>query len=900
MTMSRLIATGRGQIHVRATVEGWPVEFVTASSMAQTMGDGRERADGLKLSGITIGANLDLPSGKIDSKGSRVEVHGVTRDFAAVASLRKKPTLRTYLTGYVDRTDTTIPVFSTDGWPTSGVLHLNTEAIAYTGVTSTTFTGCTRGVWDTVAQAHFVQDGGGAFEAESAGLAYPPVTNHPASLEGRRVFFHLYSAADGHGGDGNLRWFGVAVTDAKFEGLKASFQVDAPTAILKQQIGGDVVQELPIRGIYYPWSCPFVLPLTLCDSAGNGEAEPGLSPALVKVTGHFETEADFCDALTTEIENAALAAWGVTWNGIIYAQPTSGGFELVYSTPATGTRYVRIRPDAGGPAERAFAQLLSGAAAGSFDQLLGAEWVGDGETAPADPLDNDATYRVQFSTSFPRAYFGDADTPWTRAGLDVPAEAANAPGTRIYLGGLIALAAGIIVYDTTSSDPSRAVPIGLWDTGDRWVQHSRPEARIAGLFALHGPATRFKAGRELATGNIGDLLAYLVANSPDYANVGAMPLLRETDIETTAVDDGEGGTITLAEHVVRNGLGGPLANARRYVALGQDVTLEELAGPDIVAAGMHWTIESNGSLALRRVRLAASTDPAAFTITARQTVGTLPTLEASALWGFLSALHLETGYDPIADEYTGVTHHVPNVQGSAPNRAAKTLTIEQKSMDLTGPPVLEDVIRLARVWLGLLGQPYDIVTLQVPMLFFDAQLGDAIKVTSDHVLNDDGTMGIEDKLGILIGYEWELETGKGGFTLLMHRRNISGYAPGFRIASQADLGGDLWDMTLNVTELTDQLLSTWYEVGDAVRVVQQDATTPTEIQGTITAIDDGTETITVQLASAWTVGVSEWAIESLDSDQYDQADNLARFVFVSDSSARLSYSDATVNAQVLS
>lgn len=887
MTMSRLIATGRGQIHVRATVEGWPVEFVTAVSMAQTMGDGRERAAGLKLSGITIGANLDLPSGKIDSKGSRVEVHGVTRDFAAVASLRKKPTLRTYLSAYVDRSATTIPVFSTDGWPSSGVLHLNTEAISYTGVTATTFTGCTRGVWDTVAQAHYVQDGGSAFEAESAGLAYPPVTNHPASLEGRRVFFHLYSAADGHGGDGNLRWFGVAVTDAKFEGLKASFQVDAPTAILKQQIGGDVTRELPIRGIYYPWSCPFVLPLTLCDSAGNGEAEPGLAPALVKVTGHYETEADFCDALTTAIENAALDAWGVTWNGIIYAQPTSGGFELVYSTPVTGTRYVRIRPDAGGPAERAFAQLLSGSAADSFDQILGGEWIGDGETTPADPLADDATYRVQFATSFPRAYFGDADTPWTRAGLDVPAEASNAPGTRIYLGGLIALAADTIVYDVTSADPSRAAPVGLWDAADRWVQHADPATRITGLFALHGPSTRFKAGRQMATGNVGDLLTYLVASSPDYANVGAMPLLRDTDVDVSAAD-------------ISDSIGGALVEGRRFVAMGQDVTLEELVAPEIAAAGMHWTIGTTGVLGVRRVRLAASTDPASYTITARQTVGTLPTLESAALWGFLSQLHIETGYDPIEDEYNGTTLHVNNVQASAPNRGAKTLTIEPKSMEGGAPPGEEDAVRLARVWLGLLGLPYDIVTLQVPMLFFDAQLGDAIKVTSDHVLNDDGTMGIEDKLGILIGYEWELETGRGGFTLLMHRRNIAGYAPGFRVASQASLGGDAWNVTLYVTELTDQPLSTWFEVGDAVRVVQQDSTSPTEVTGQIETINDGTETIKVQFSGAWTPGVGEWAVEPRAADDYAQADNLARFVFVAEDTARIQYGDGTADAKVLS
>ncbi len=49
---------------------------------------------------------------------------------------------------------TTITVYSTDGFPTAGTLLLETEQITYTGKTSTTFTGCTRGANSTTAAAH--------------------------------------------------------------------------------------------------------------------------------------------------------------------------------------------------------------------------------------------------------------------------------------------------------------------------------------------------------------------------------------------------------------------------------------------------------------------------------------------------------------------------------------------------------------------------------------------------------------------------------------------------------------------------------------------------------------------------------------------------------------------------
>jgi hypothetical protein len=51
----------------------------------------------------------------------------------------------TELTVTADRNDTTISVRSTTGFAASGEIYIGTENISYLGVTSTTFTGCTRG-----------------------------------------------------------------------------------------------------------------------------------------------------------------------------------------------------------------------------------------------------------------------------------------------------------------------------------------------------------------------------------------------------------------------------------------------------------------------------------------------------------------------------------------------------------------------------------------------------------------------------------------------------------------------------------------------------------------------------------------------------------------------------------
>lgn len=52
----------------------------------------------------------------------------------------------TTLTSTINNTDTTIPVTSTTGFSSTGALIIGNEIITYTGITSVSFTGCTRGV----------------------------------------------------------------------------------------------------------------------------------------------------------------------------------------------------------------------------------------------------------------------------------------------------------------------------------------------------------------------------------------------------------------------------------------------------------------------------------------------------------------------------------------------------------------------------------------------------------------------------------------------------------------------------------------------------------------------------------------------------------------------------------
>jgi hypothetical protein len=58
------------------------------------------------------------------------------------------------LNGSINASTTTITVDSTTGFSSAGLLLIEQELITYTGITSTTFTGCTRGVQGTAAASH--------------------------------------------------------------------------------------------------------------------------------------------------------------------------------------------------------------------------------------------------------------------------------------------------------------------------------------------------------------------------------------------------------------------------------------------------------------------------------------------------------------------------------------------------------------------------------------------------------------------------------------------------------------------------------------------------------------------------------------------------------------------------
>jgi hypothetical protein len=87
-----------------------------------------------------ISGSLTIPSG--------IEINGNG------ATIKRKENITINLTSSVISTDTTFNVTSTSSFPSSGIFKVDSEVIQYTGKTSTTLSGLTRGYYSSTAASH--------------------------------------------------------------------------------------------------------------------------------------------------------------------------------------------------------------------------------------------------------------------------------------------------------------------------------------------------------------------------------------------------------------------------------------------------------------------------------------------------------------------------------------------------------------------------------------------------------------------------------------------------------------------------------------------------------------------------------------------------------------------------
>ena len=138
---------------------------------------------------------LKTGSGSIDGSGVRFP-YGAFQD-----------TAYTTLSAGINNSVTTIPVVSTAGFLTAGELRITTEVITYTGITATSFTGCTRGARGSANIAHSTGAVVTKIQSPAANTAVPMYVN-TTDFSNEVTVVDQYKFTAVKAGLYNLQWSG--------------------------------------------------------------------------------------------------------------------------------------------------------------------------------------------------------------------------------------------------------------------------------------------------------------------------------------------------------------------------------------------------------------------------------------------------------------------------------------------------------------------------------------------------------------------------------------------------------------------------------------------------------------------------------------------------------------------
>lgn len=178
---TRLVAEHGQDLRLYFTIQGVPHVFQEDSEDVPTSLEHNLRPR------CQVIENISFPTSKLNLTTRRMEGGSLVitlqdDDDDTLATLFSPRRRRSaYLTADLATGDTTVNVTSTSQFSSSLVAYIDAETVIFTGTTGTTFTTCTRGAYDSIAQSHF-----GDTERGSGVYTQPP------QWKGRRVYLTSY------------------------------------------------------------------------------------------------------------------------------------------------------------------------------------------------------------------------------------------------------------------------------------------------------------------------------------------------------------------------------------------------------------------------------------------------------------------------------------------------------------------------------------------------------------------------------------------------------------------------------------------------------------------------------------------------------------------------------------
>lgn len=857
MAFAKVLNQGKAKIGYRVQIEGLPSEFVSTDTLTTASSDGRERLHCLIPDAIEFSEEVDMGRAELSGQGMTLKLLE-TAGYDLTDLFAKQPTAETFLTATETHTATTIDVLDTSLFATSGVIYVGTEAIAYTGKTSTTFTGCTRAKYTSSAQYHYPQ------QPRIAGAAL--VTNKITNIEGRRCKVFAYDDRDLAGtitgtASGQLIFRGICTTDAKLsgDGCTWSIHVDPIHALLKQDFGESLEEELHPRGIYYSNQWPLTIQLHeySTDKYFTGSIA---NSTTITFTGFYETQAAFVAALSTQLE-------ALSWTNDYYAAEDPLYGWRVFVTCGGSPKAVAISAASVLDAEHTF--------------FVAADPEGSTRVEDFDT----GTYMSRPTSAAMEEFQrnGMVTGAGIRGAVSNPGATSEVtyPSNRLYVDGTVALSGLERITILEGDDEARAITIGVTgsDATDRYLVLDFGD--ISGFLATVLAQTTSRLGFSSGGGafirmniehsfgsgiDFASFATNLIADSIQYSNLGLAPFVTSADMSVSS---------SVVGGLAR---GRPYLSNRSYAAKAK-VKLKDVFENECRLLGAFPVIDSNGRIAIQGIEPAVSTSTFDFEIDSSDVAVDegFPTWERNAD-GVINVVVYKTGWN--GRDHKGTEFTVRDVNGISRKRAARALTIEPRSMD---PPdeamTVAEWLDLARPVLGLYSGEHGFIEFDTSLkIGYAIRLGDYVSITDTRIPNTtDGTRGVTELPGVVVSRKVSFTKGRATIRCYVTFERLGGYAP-CSYVSQVNSGNgtatpritiiddDVWSETgtapaLYYESASSTPASMGWVVGDNVTLWRVDsADTTNNRHGTISAMDS--TTVTLALSASWTgtIGTDEWLL----------------------------------------
>jgi len=801
------VESGRSKLGFRLVIEGLGYEFVTATALENTTADGRQRVATLAHDGLGWIEKADITAGRLDVQGFTCRLVDRESDQVMTKALAWEPTEKTWLIEDLGVGGNVVTVMSTVGMSNS-VIHVGTEAMRVSTVLSATELGVTRAYWDTIAQAHYTEDG--------ANLSYPVVSLwRPMSIEGRRCYLYAYAPGDSYSGDGTLIFRGTCATDARLESNGADWRitVDSITRLMDAPIGADLESDVLTRGIYYTW----LAPLRVLIQGGLDPAQNLILdiPSQEHPQGFFETQEEFCDYLTAAL---ATGIAGFDVSSIVAVPSGRDDWWLEVLTGSTGE----------------YAPIVQ--AWSAIDGTL-SEW----STLAGEPTNGRAQntlYTVRGGAGTNAAVPGPVVRRVPRGSFNVTSGPVLDPGIpsanpeyRIHVGGSVSLSGVTAVrVEWPGADELYHAVINVSES-ERWIHLGSSFGLLPdGAGYGRGAQARMRFVRTLGRGTVATVRDTVTALSQTLANTGGVPFLTTGDLASwTAV-------------ALAAARGKTWASTREFF-VDEETTFADYVAEEFKAVGVFPVIDADGKIAIERMRAPALTEPEQVTLdgdVAAVDRG-FPTWERNKE-GRVNQVAYSWGYKPSLEEHSG-TVIVRDVQAFSESKTGNTIEVKPKSA-AASEPVIAELVSLAWAYLGVFGRAYSVVSAEASLATaFKVQLGQAVAVSLPHVPNTEtGQRGVERVVGLLIERGVDIDGGRSRLSVLIHSGRLKGYPPSMRITRVETLGADQYRLTVDGLHPTNTGViicadtpADHYAPGDSV-VMRDVASTTNLFLGTVDAV----------------------------------------------------------------